>query len=67
MWRLSFNQRIRLDSIIILDLTVKLIIEISAKLCFYVTKIVLLCQQNCFYDCNDKDKVFGCAECSNAM
>ena len=49
MWRLAFNHGIRLDSIIILGLTVKLIIEITAKLCFYVTKTVLLCQQNCVF------------------
>ena len=49
MWRLAFNHGIRLDSIIILELTVKLIIEITAKLCFYVTKTVLLCQQNCVF------------------
>ena len=47
MWRLAFNHGIRLDSIIILGLTVKLIIEITAKLCFYVTQTVLLFQQNC--------------------
>ena len=34
---------------VFLELTVKLIIEITAKLCFYVTKTVLLCQQNCFF------------------
>ena len=49
MWRLAFNHGIRLDSIIILGLTVKLIVEITAKLCFYVTKTVLLCYQNCAF------------------
>ena len=49
MWRLAFNHGIRLDSIIILGLTVKLIIEITAKLCFYVTQTVLLFQQNCVF------------------